>query len=196
MILSDNELDSQNIEEFKLLLNEFIKLKPTKILEIGSMYGWTLEHFIHYAGDDPTVVAVDLPVRNFVGPHDWRVEKQEKNYREVWPQWAKAKNAKLYLVPDASQKPKTLEKVENLFENQLIDFLFIDGDHTYRGVKTDFEMYGRLVRPGGIIAFHDIGENEEGGVFNLWNEIKTSYQHLEFLQDANKQKGIGVLFTK
>lgn len=37
-----------------------------------------------------------------------------------------------------------------------IDFLFIDGDHTYEGVKRDFLMYSPLVRKGGIIAFHDI----------------------------------------
>jgi len=37
-----------------------------------------------------------------------------------------------------------------------LDFLFIDGDHTYEGVKRDFEMYSPLVRNGGIIAFHDI----------------------------------------
>ena len=34
------------------------------------------------------------------------------------------------------------------------DFLFIDGDHT--GVGRDYEMYRDLVRPGGLIAFHDI----------------------------------------
>ena len=28
--------------------------------------------------------------------------------------------------------------------------LFIDGDHSYEGVRADFERYGRLVRPGGL----------------------------------------------
>jgi predicted O-methyltransferase YrrM len=37
-----------------------------------------------------------------------------------------------------------------------VDFLFIDADHSYEGVKKDFEMYSPLVRKGGIIAFHDI----------------------------------------
>jgi predicted O-methyltransferase YrrM len=36
------------------------------------------------------------------------------------------------------------------------DFLFIDGDHTYQGVKQDFQMYSPLVKKGGIVAFHDI----------------------------------------
>jgi hypothetical protein len=45
--------------------------------------------------------------------------------------------------------------------------LFIDGDHTYEGVRRDFEMYSPLVRKGGIIAFHDIypgPEESVGGV--------------------------------
>jgi hypothetical protein len=31
----------------------------------------------------------------------------------------------------------------------MVDFLFIDGDHTYEGVKKDFEMYSPLVRREG-----------------------------------------------
>jgi len=37
-----------------------------------------------------------------------------------------------------------------------LNFLFIDGDHTYEGVRKNFEMYSPLVRRGGIVAFHDI----------------------------------------
>ena len=33
-----------------------------------------------------------------------------------------------------------------------IDFLFLDGDHSYEGVRRDFENYAPLVRPGGIVA--------------------------------------------
>ncbi|CAN2046944.1 hypothetical protein GMMP1_370018 [Candidatus Magnetomoraceae bacterium gMMP-1] len=36
-----------------------------------------------------------------------------------------------------------------------VDFLFIDGDHTYWGVRSDYFTYAPLVRPGGIVALHD-----------------------------------------
>ena len=36
-----------------------------------------------------------------------------------------------------------------------IDLLFIDGDHTYEGVKRDFDLFLKWVRPTGIVAFHD-----------------------------------------
>ena len=195
MIIAENELNSQNLQEFEGLLTEFQKLNASKVIEIGSLYGWTLQHFIHYSQRGSTVLAIDLPVRNFVGPHDWRVEKQEKNYKKVWPQWAKANKTKLFLIPAASQNQETFKKTKEIFNNEEIDFLFIDGDHTYNGVKKDYEMYGPLVRKGGIIAFHDIGKNEEGGVNILWNEIKQRYNiYKEFLFEQNSEKGIGIVY--
>jgi len=38
-----------------------------------------------------------------------------------------------------------------------IDLLFIDGDHQYASVLTDWLLYSPLVKKGGLIAFHDIG---------------------------------------
>lgn len=40
------------------------------------------------------------------------------------------------------------------------DFLFIDAGHEYNDVRADYLDYGRLVRPGGIIAFHDALERD------------------------------------
>ena len=41
------------------------------------------------------------------------------------------------------------------WDNGEIDFLFIDGDHRYEGVKGDIETWVPRVRDGGIVAFHD-----------------------------------------
>jgi predicted O-methyltransferase YrrM len=43
-----------------------------------------------------------------------------------------------------------------------IDLLFIDGDHSYKGVKADFEAWYPHVRDGGVIAFHDYHKNWPG----------------------------------
>jgi hypothetical protein len=43
-----------------------------------------------------------------------------------------------------------------------IDVLFIDGDHSYEGVKSDFELYSTILSEKGIIMLHDTdGEYEE-----------------------------------
>lgn len=36
-----------------------------------------------------------------------------------------------------------------------IDLLFIDGDHSYDGVKADWDAFARHVRPFGFVVFHD-----------------------------------------
>ena len=39
-----------------------------------------------------------------------------------------------------------------------IDYLHIDGDHSYNGVKLDFELYSNLMSENGIITIHDTDE--------------------------------------
>lgn len=38
-----------------------------------------------------------------------------------------------------------------------IDFLFIDGDHSYDGVKADVDAWFPKLKPDATVAFHDIG---------------------------------------
>ncbi|MEM4488736.1 MAG: class I SAM-dependent methyltransferase [Desulfurococcaceae archaeon] len=106
---------------------------------------------------------------------------------------------RIHLIRADSHDPKTLEFVKRILGNGKLDFLFIDGDHTYEGVKRDFEMYSPLVRKGGIIAFHDIVEHPpETGceVSRFWNEIKHSYNYLEIVKSWDqKWAGIGVIYV-
>lgn len=50
-----------------------------------------------------------------------------------------------------------------------IGMLFIDGDHSYEGVKFDFEHFGAQVSEGGLILFHD--STAEGRGYTPW-EVK------------------------
>lgn len=36
-----------------------------------------------------------------------------------------------------------------------LDFLMIDGDHTYRAVQRDWDGWSRFVAPGGVVSLHD-----------------------------------------
>lgn len=100
---------------------------------------------------------------------------------------------------------KTIEEVMKILGDNYVDFLFIDGDHSYEGVKKDFKMYKGLVKEDGYIAFHDIvpdystrygilTSSYTGGVPIFWNEIKSSYRYNEIIEDLNQDGyGIGVL---
>jgi hypothetical protein len=87
-----------------------------------------------------------------------------------------------------------------ILRNEPIDFLFIDGDHSYEGVLQDFAMYSWLVRRGGLIAFHDILPHPTStGVFvrKLWKQLTPRFETEEFLGDARRDLelwgGIGVI---
>ena len=81
-----------------------------------------------------------------------------------------------------------------MVELPTFNFIFIDGDHSYKGVRQDFEKYSPLVEKGGIIAFHDAlyhhDKTEEVDIF--WNEIKKEYPYIEIKMSKNST-GIGLI---
>lgn len=48
--------------------------------------------------------------------------------------------------------------------NEPLDFVYIDGDHSYEGIRADLEAWFPLIREGGIIAGHDYGQPAFPGV--------------------------------
>jgi len=60
-------------------------------------------------------------------------------------------------------KAKSVDAYHDFFVRQdiKIDLLFIDGDHSYEGVKTDFELYSKLLTVNGIIVIHDTDDDYE-----------------------------------
>jgi hypothetical protein len=46
---------------------------------------------------------------------------------------------------------------------QLLDFLFVDGDHTYLAVERDYSQWAPLLRKGGLLAMHDSRMGRPGG---------------------------------
>jgi predicted O-methyltransferase YrrM len=95
-----------------------------------------------------------------------------------------------------SHDEETLQALKDLLAGDLVDLLFIDGDHTYPGVRKDFEMYSPLVRPDGIIAFHDIchhPHHPDVGVDMLWRQLGGGARKDEIITDPPTWGGIGVL---
>jgi len=100
------------------------------------------------------MVSLDLPGGKFGGGYE---EQKTEIFREFAP------SKEMEFIRDDSHKQRTYERVLSHVDEP-VDFLFLDGDHTYKGVKQDFEMYSNLVSEGGIIALHNIAphpNNEE-----------------------------------
>jgi predicted O-methyltransferase YrrM len=54
-----------------------------------------------------------------------------------------------------------------------IDFIFIDGDHSYDACKADIQAWAPFVKRGGVIAFHDFGSRADGVTRAIFEEIKS-----------------------
>jgi predicted O-methyltransferase YrrM len=180
----------QQVTEELVGLFEIVSgLQPENALEIGTWSGGTLFMTCRVADSGATIISVDLPGGRFGRGYLWP-------RKFVYRSFAK-KNQALHLLREDSHDVKTRDQVRSLLRDRRLDFLFIDGDHTYDGVRADFEMYAPLVRRGGIVAFHDIAKHPpqlECEVDRFWNEIKHNYRHLEIIKDPSQGwAGIGVL---
>jgi len=56
-----------------------------------------------------------------------------------------------------------------------IDYLHIDGDHSYEGVKRDFELYSTIMNPNGIISIHDTDRDYQSTFIVTEDEKKDFY---------------------
>ena len=65
--------------------------------------------------------------------------------------------------------------------NVKIDFLHIDADHRYEGVKLDWDLFSTLLADTGIVTLHDtINHREPFGVHRLIEEIRAE-DHYEMI---------------
>jgi hypothetical protein len=107
------------------------------IFEGNSDYNW---------GDIGATYVVDA-CNGIGGPND--LENEESFYRKSFhPRFIKSTSERAYYDFFVIQDIK-------------IDVLFIDGDHSYEGVKLDFELYSKIMSPKGIILIHDTDSEYE-----------------------------------
>jgi hypothetical protein len=175
--------------EFLEFAHVVADVRPGAVLEIGTYRGGTLFVIARLAAPDATIISVDLPTTT-LGP------LVRSAQAPIFNRFTRA-GQKLYLLRENSHDPKTVLRISEILAGRKLDLLFVDGDHSYEGVKRDFEMYSPLVRKGGLVAFHDVaGISSSGtsGVSNFWDEVKVSYQSTEIIhQRGPNSMGIGLL---
>lgn len=68
-------------------------------------------------------------------------------------------------VKDTSITKHKMSSVEasKLYEDGSLDFVYIDANHTYEGVKEDIEVWMPKIKPTGYIGGHDYGPKRWGG---------------------------------
>lgn len=174
--------------EFVELLEIYRALAPRNVLEIGVRRGGTLYQWIKNTRKGACIAAVELPG----GP--WGIPGEPPVVD--WHEAAKAVGVHLSVILGDSHSPQIVERVR---EGGPVDFLFIDGDHSYLGVAFDFMVYGQFVRPGGLVVLHDIVQDKTDDkieVWRYWQEIKKVYRTAELLSSPDQAcRRLGVVYV-
>lgn len=180
----------QQAGEISGLLKVIEQDPPRYVCEIGTALGGTLFLLAQVCAPDALLISIDLGL--------------SFERRLVHPRFATRKQ-RIVSIRGDSRDPTILKRVGSLLQGHRLDLLFIDGDHSYDGVKADYTHYSPLVRPGGLIVFHDIvqdlgtrcgtpTENCTGGVPVFWERIKAQHRTSELIEDSSQDGyGIGIV---
>lgn len=159
-------------------------LRPRTIVELGVYSG------VSYCAFCQTVKELNLDTRCFA-IDTWQGDENSGPYGPEILSDLKEYHDPLY-ENFSCLIQSTFDDAVSQFENNTIDLLHIDGFHSYEVVKHDFETWLPKMSSRGVVLFHDINVRDRGfGVWKLWEEIKLTYPHFEFLHEH----GLGVIST-
>jgi FkbM family methyltransferase len=172
-----NPIEIQKFSEF------FVSLNCKNILEIGTFLGGTFYTMCKLSNVNGKKISIDC--LDVIAPGSEVVKQRHKEIDEYLVKFA----SNVVIIRDNSKSEQCLQKLEKELHGESLDFIFIDGDHTYEGVKSDFNNYKKYLKDGGYIAFHDIDYPSSTvsfgcEVYKFWNELKEKYEFVEFKQGS------------
>ncbi len=148
----------RGMRSYVLTLYEIIlETRPEFVFETGTQRGQSTKTILLAMKENNfgKLISVD---------HKSRYDILDYEYPDLKEYWN--------FIKGSSHDAKTLQAVkETLPEGKLFDVFFVDGDHSYEGVKADFNDYYPLIKKGGLIIMHDVC-NANAGVKDFWPEIK------------------------
>lgn len=179
----------QKPTELSAMVSFLESKKLETVVEIGTARGGVFYVLTQLAASDAVLASIDLPDGIFGGGY---TEEDQKKFRS----WAKP-GQRMHFLPKDSHKQSTKRELLKALGGRQVDLLFIDGDHTYEGVKADWEMYAPLVKDGGLVILHDICHHPTVPacqVEKLWKQLRGKYNVTELI-DPNDVNwgGIGIV---
>ena len=166
--------------------------KPRRILEIGTGRGGSTYFWSKLGSKDSQFITIDI----------------EPVCREYVRLYRRRNRGQITSIIASSHDPATVQRVSKILKSRPLDILYIDGDHTYEGVKKDFELYKGFCDSNSLICLHDIvpdhgvtkgieTDADSGEVYKLWAELKAQYEYKEFVSEPGQNGfGIGVIFYR
>jgi cephalosporin hydroxylase len=146
--------------ELRMMLLFVQTIRPSVVVEVGTDKGGTMWGLAHMMEPGGLIVSIDLP-------HDYvNIPGREEMMRRECPVNSE------FIVGD-SHSDRTMSLLEGYLQGRSIDFLFVDGDHSYAGSRMDFDMYSPLIRKGGWMGWHDTNPciTKDHGASVVWKEL-------------------------
>ena len=174
----------QRKAEIAAFLRRAAALQPRAVVRLGTASGGTLFLLTRVAAPEALLISLDLPGGRFGGGYQaWR--------KPLYRSFATA-GQRIVLLRGNSHDPALAARLRRVLAGRPIDLLFIDGDHSYEGVKTDFDDYaplGALRRPRGLPR-HRAGPAAAGPeVERFWRDILTRFPATELIESPAQQAG-------
>jgi predicted O-methyltransferase YrrM len=177
---------NQKISELAPLVRLLKRRRLDTVVEIGTARGGCFATWCAVAEPDAVLVSIDLPGGAYGGGYTEQDAERYRSYARPGQQ--------LHFLRADSHAEITRDALASILGERRIDFLMIDGDHTYEGVGADYRMYSRFVADGGVIAFHDIlphPQVPDCEVDRLWAELRDSGQEYREFADPSDDRGWG-----
>jgi hypothetical protein len=134
-----------------------------RLCEIGVFHGVTTCVLREAMAADGVLVAVDPFLSSFFGLRGYGWARRIAR-REV----GKVRNGRVLWVEDTGEKAPFHKEVADLLP---MDFLFIDGDHSWESLKADWEAWNGRVASDAIVALHDSCNCDNNGSERYTNEV-------------------------
>lgn len=170
-------------------------LKPKNVLCVGSKWGF-IPAVCALACRDNGIGMVDFVDAGF-DMNDYNKVAGEHWGGVGW--WKKCDPKKYFgkfnLEKYISLHVTTSQLYADKNKKKKYGYVHIDGDHSYKGVKNDFELFWPRVEKGGFLAIHDIASpDKDGNIYgtrDFWKEIKQQNKNISL--EFNKDPGLGII---
>lgn len=171
----------QNPNELRDFLTLLVERRPKAVVEIGTASGGHFYCLSQVADPSALMVSIDFTGGDY-GRSQTNIEC--KLYATFGPP-----GQRFEFIRQSSHFLGTLETLKGLLGGQEIELLYLDGDHSYVGIKGDYVMFEPLVAKHGLIAFHDMLEipkeaqewKRGNEISDFWQELKPQVETREFI---------------
>jgi predicted O-methyltransferase YrrM len=168
--------------------------KPKKVLCVGSRFGYIPAVLAQACKDNGFghVSFVDAGFgsddeQNWTGQAFWR----KKEGQQLFYHTQLDNFITLFVM--------TTQEFANKYAELHFDYIYIDGDHSYKGALSDYKLFWPLLNEDGFMSFHDISVKEtlvegEYGVHKVWDMIRQ--KHHGAIEFSFIGSGLGIVQKK